>query len=246
MKSAIIYLAAITVAEVITNFTDALIGILLHTLVLVSLIIHSSVTSDSPNHRLLLSLTLTPLTRIVSLAMPLTMFPVIYWYMVIYPTLLAATFVMIRHAKYSLVQIGVNRKALFDQGAIALTGFSLGLFEYAILRPSQAIVPELTIAWGLFGFAVLLLGTGFVEEIIFRGVAQTASIEVLGKWGIPYMAYIFAILHLIHHSPFDIFFVMAVGILFGWFVKKTGSIVGVTIAHGITNFMLYVLMPSIW
>lgn len=243
MVAALLYLGAITIAEIVTNFTNPFWGIVGHTFILIALIVHSSLRVNTPNHRLYLSLTLSPLTRILSLSVPLTNLPLIYWYMIIYPTLIVATFIMMRRVNYKPAQVGLTvRKPYYYQGIIALSGIALGVLEFIILRP-QAIIPELTVGWAAIAFAVTLLGTGLGEEIIFRGVAQRASIDVLGKWGVPYMAYIFAILHLIHHSPIDIFFVLAVGLFFGWAVNKTGSILGVTVAHGITNFLLYAVIP---
>ena len=34
-----------------------------------------------------------------------------------------------------------------------------------------------------------------------------------------------------------------VAIFFGWIVAKTNSLLGVTLAHGLTNIMLFMVMP---
>ena len=114
--------------------------------------------------------------------------------------------------------------------------------EYLILRP-EPIVSELT--WGKVLLAVFVLGvgTGLVEEFVFRGVVQRASMEALGRWGLPYVAFLFAILHLIHHSAVDIVLVFAIALFFGWVVNKTGSLFGVILSHGITNIVLYLIIP---
>jgi hypothetical protein len=150
-----------------------------------------------------------------------------------------------RRINFTARQIGLAVRRPYLQLAVGLSGFALGIIEYLILRP-KPIVPELT--WGavLTAIFIMVVGTGFVEEFIFRGIAQKAAIEVLGRWGIPYIAFIFAIVHLIHHSLIDIVFVFAVGLFFGLVVKKTGSLLGVTLSHGITNVILYVIIPSIY
>ena len=43
----------------------------------------------------------------------------------------------------------------------------------------------------------------------------------------------------------DVLFVFAVGILFGEIVRRGGSILGVTLAHGITNVTLFLVMPYV-
>jgi membrane protease YdiL (CAAX protease family) len=40
-------------------------------------------------------------------------------------------------------------------------------------------------------------------------------------------------------------FVFVVALVFAWMVKKTGSLFGVTLAHGLTNSMLFVIAPFI-
>ena len=37
--------------------------------------------------------------------------------------------------------------------------------------------------------------------------------------------------------------VIIVGAFFGWVSQKTGSLLGVTLAHGITNVLLYLVVP---
>ena len=41
----------------------------------------------------------------------------------------------------------------------------------------------------------------------------------------------------------DIVFVFVVALFFGWIVKKTGSLFGVILSHGITNIVLFVIAP---
>ena len=62
-------------------------------------------------------------------------------------------------------------------------------------------------------------------------------------WGILYVSLLFAVLHIGFLSWIDVVFVFAVALFFGWVVKKTGSLSGVTLAHGITNILLYLVLP---
>ncbi len=61
--------------------------------------------------------------------------------------------------------------------------------------------------------------------------------------GIVYVSLLFSIVHLIHRSAIDIACVFVITLFFGWVVKKTGSLFGVTLAHGITNIMLFLVLP---
>ena len=53
----------------------------------------------------------------------------------------------------------------------------------------------------------------------------------------------FAVMHIGYASILDVLFVFAVGLLFAWFVDRTNSIFGVTIAHGLTNIGLFLVWP---
>ena len=90
---------------------------------------------------------------------------------------------------------------------------------------------------------IFLVCTGFVEELIFRGVLQRSAVALWGWRGIIYVSLLFAILHIGFLSWIDVVFVFAVAVFFAWVVKRTGSLLGVTLSHGITNIVLYLVAP---
>ena len=238
MIEALIYLLAITTAEVVTVGIHPIWGLLCHTLIFVGILVHVSL---SPR-KLIMSLALVPLVRIISLSMPLSSIPQIWWYPIIYVPLLLAAIIAARIMDYRLEDVGVTIKLFPVQLVIALTGLGFGLVQYLILRP-EPLVAELNWQTAWFPALILVLATGFVEEFIFRGVLQRTAVKALGNWGIIYVSYLFAILHIGFLSWVDIVFVFAIAVFFGWVVKKTGSLLGVALSHGITNIMLFVVAP---
>jgi len=121
----------------------------------------------------------------------------------------------------------------------------IGYLEYLILKP-EPLIKTFTWAHWLGAALILLISTGFLEELIFRQMMQKTAVKRLGKlFGIVYVAAIFAVLHIGYSSFTDVLFVFAVGLFFGWAVDKTGSIVGVTLAHGLANITLFLIFP-IW
>jgi len=90
---------------------------------------------------------------------------------------------------------------------------------------------------------ILLIFTGFLEEIIFRGIIQRGAAGTLGRYGIFYVSAIFAVLHIGYKSILDVVFVFLVALFFGYLVSRTGSLIGVTISHGMTNIALYLIIP---
>jgi membrane protease YdiL (CAAX protease family) len=239
---AIIYLLAITIAETVTVFFAPLWGIISHIVILVVLILHSALASEHRYRQLVLSLSLVPLVRIMSLSMPLSDIPQIWWYPIIYAPLLAATIAVIRLTGYRAKDVGLTVRLLPVQLAVGLTGVLFGVAEYFILTP-EAIAAAFTWQEIWLPALFLLMCTGFVEEFIFRGVLQRTAVGAFGGWGIVYVSLLFAILHMGFLSWIDVVFVFVVALFFGWVVKKTGSLFGVTLAHGITNIVLYLIIP---
>ncbi len=246
MKVALAYLVGITVAEVITVTVNPVWGILCHIVLLVTGILYAALYREQIRWHLILSLSLVPLIRIISLSMPLANIPQVWWYPIIYTPLLVATFQMMRILGYSFGQIGLNVKKTAIQLAVASTGFVIGLAEYFILREEAEVTGLILQETWLLSAFFLIVFTGFVEEVIFRGVLQHTAEQSFGWWGVIYVSYLFAIVHVIHNSLLDIVFVFAVALFFGWIVKRTGSLFGVILSHGIANTVLFLVMPLLF
>ena len=250
--TALIYLAAVTAAELVTVSMQPIWGIALHVLTLVAVLIHSSVTNEYPRQQLILSLALVPLVRIISLSLPLASIPQLWWYPIIYGPLLVAAVVTARILGYTREDIGFTMKLSRVQMVVMLTGLGFGAAEYFILVKlppaplTEPLVTGLTWQTAWLPALVLLLTTGLIEEIIFRGVLQRAAVKALGDRGIVYVSFLFAIMHLGFLSWADIAFVFVIALFFGWVVKKTGSLFGVILAHGITNILLFIVMPYLF
>lgn len=239
------YLIALSVAEMLTALFEPRAGVALHGLLLVILLLHVALAWDQPAHRLLLCLTFAPLVRILSLSLPLASFPLIYWYFIISVPLFIGSFITVRTIGFSWSEIGMNMRRWPLQIPVALCGVAFGAMEYYILRPeplaSRFVWQEL---WA--PALILLICTGFLEELLFRGLTQRAANEVLGRFGVIYVAVLFAVLHMGYKSVIDLVFVFGVGLFFGWVVSKTGSLFGVTVSHGLTNIFLFLVMPFVF
>jgi membrane protease YdiL (CAAX protease family) len=237
------YLAVLTVAEALTTLIEPRSGLALHALLLLILIAHTALIWGQPGHRLLFALIFAPLIRIVSLFLPMAGFPLVYWYLIVSVPLFAAALVATRTLGLSGEDVGLKLKKLPLQVLVILTGLSLGYFEYWILRPAP-LAQNFSLEGIWVPALILLICTGFAEELIFRGIMQRAASEQLGSlWGTVYVAALFAALHMGYQSFPDMLFVFIVALFFGLASAHTGSIVGVSLAHGLTNVILYLAMP---
>lgn len=236
------YLLLITLAELLTSLGQPQAGLLLHLLILIGLITNTVVGLPDTARPFALALTLGPLIRILSLGLPLRSVPQIAWYPLVSVPLLLATWIIVRQTGVSRHALGLRRSNLLLELLLIGGGLGLGALEYMILQPS-VILPALTWQTLLVPALSLLIFTGFSEELIFRGLIQTLASRVLGRWALLYVSALFGVLHIGYLSVIDVAFVFAVGLLFAYIRRWSGSILGLTFAHGLTNIMLFLVIP---
>ncbi|MFN2295031.1 MAG: lysostaphin resistance A-like protein [Candidatus Promineifilaceae bacterium] len=243
---ALLYLALLTVSESVAVMVAPVTGAVMHMATLFLLLLQAAFTWFQPIHRFLLALTLVPLIRIISLSLPLVNFPLIYRLLITSLPLFGAAFVVMRELNFSWGDVfGFRWRGLPAQLTVGMIGILLGAIEFTILHPEPLIQ---SFSWQSFWLpaSILLISTGFLEEFIFRFLLQRTSIESLGfAVGVAYAGLLFALLHIGYHSILDFLFVLAAGLFFGLIVFKTRSMIGVAIAHGLTNVSLYLIMPFI-
>jgi uncharacterized protein len=240
----LVYFAALGLAEFVLQYVNRPGGIIFYVLILFSLVINSALLGNGSQRSLWLALGLVPLIRIISIAMPV--FPEIsqtIWYIVVSIPILVGTIMAARILKYSADDIGLKGSYPFIQILAAPAGLILGALAFLILRP-EPWTKEFTIQATISPALVLLVFTGLVEELAFRGVLQRAS-RALGSWGWVYVAAIYAILQMGQGSAEYCLYVFGVALLFGFLVKRTGSILGVSLAHGLFNIGLYLVFPYV-
>jgi uncharacterized protein len=239
-----VYFVAITTAEALTVMLDTIIfGLVIYGAMLVALIMYSAVFAGYREQRIFLTLAFAPLIRIISLSIPMQEVPMMYRYMLVgIPIFIAAIFVG-RSGHFKFDEIGLNLRNLPVQLLIAPLGIVLGYIEYLILQP-KPLVNDFNLNSILLPAVILLLFTGLLEELVFRGFMQKAFISELGIWGgLFFVASVFAVLHFGYLSVLDVIFVFCVAVIFGIIALSSKSLVGVTIAHGLTNLTLFLVFP---
>jgi membrane protease YdiL (CAAX protease family) len=238
------YLAALSAAELMTALVAPQLGLASHAMLLVALLLHTALTYGEDVHRLLLCLSLVPLMRLLSLSLPLSDVRLQYRYVVVTVPLLASTVVVMQALNLGWQDVGLKAGNLPVQLSMALVGLPLGYAEYCILCP-EALTETLALGKAALPSLILMICTGFGEELVFRGVIQQTAGQVLGRRDVLYVATLSAVTSAGYQSPINAFFVLGVAAVFGWVRRRTGSILGVSLAHGLTNVMLFLVMPLV-
>ena len=239
---ALVYLAAITANELLTTYLEPRLGLVLHGGLLLILLLHTAFAWETRARDLMLTLSFAPLIRLLSLSLPLFNFPLVYWYLITSVPLFVAVAIALRTLHYTRDDIGVSLRGLLLQIPMGVMGVLFGYLEYHILAP-KPLVKAFTWQQLWLPALILMVSTGFAEELIFRGVMQRAAQDALGGFSVLYVAILFAVLHVGYKSFLDIVFVFAVAIIWGYIVEKTRSILGVSLAHGVTNVVLFLVAP---
>lgn len=239
-----VYLLVLATIEALTAMSDLRIGLALHIGLLFGLVLHSSLGSSEEQRRLALVLTLVPLIRMLGLALPLLQVPPSIWYLLVTLMLAVAVGIIAR-------QTGLSRRALglsFRQHALHAMmmsgGLGLGVAQFALAQP-HLLHSSTMDGLPLPLLVLLLVGSSFIEELIFRGLVQAAALPVMGRWGLVYGALLFAVLHIGYRSVGVVLFALLMGLLFAQLVSLSGSILGVALLHTVIDTMRLLVLPLV-
>ena len=244
------YLLLVTCAEVLTIYNPKA-GIALHAVILFALLLHSGMESDKDKNlsTFLMALVLAPLIRILSLSMPFIHFSKISSFLLISIPIFVGIFTCMWLQGLRAKDIGLSLPHLKHtpiEAGVILLAIPVGILEYQILEP--AILPGLGSGAVSFITAslIFIVCTGFLEELVFRGLIQHNAIKLMSKWwGILFVSTIFGVLHVGNLALLDCVIAFSVGLIYSIVREKTGSIYGISISHGIINAILFLIAPTI-
>ena len=239
------YIAAIAGAEAIGVLIGVVPGVVCHAVLVPALLSHYALVEQAVYRRALPALALAPLLRILSLTMPVRAAPQIYWYAMIGVPLLVAVALTARLLDLSSASLGLRSPSWLPQILIAISGLPLSIVGFLILRPKPLIAGfdwrEVAI-----GSVILIVFTGFTEEIVFRGVLQQATQELYGRASVLCSGAVFAMMYVGSLSVGYVLFIGLAGLFFGWSVNRTRSIWGAAVAHGVLNIGMALIWPFVW
>lgn len=249
LAASLIFTVLLMLAEFMTAAVSAQLGLLMHSLLLFLTAYQIGRWWEEPVSRVLICLLLAPLIRLLSLSLPLVGFPMHVWWLTVSVPLFAATFIVIRLLGLSWRDTGhhLGRGPIWFslpvQYSIGCVGILFGVTEFIILRPAPMVE---SLAWAeiWLPIVVIMICTGYLEELVFRGVMQHTMRETQSTFvSNLVVSLIFAALHIGYLSVADYIFVFTASMILGILYEKTGSLLGITIAHGVTNVLLFIVLP---
>ena len=246
----ITYLLVLGIAEFSITYYSPVLGIVIHLILMLFMIYYSSIVENKEKSNFLQVLALPSLLRIVSTSIPLIVLSDVaaIQFFIIYIPLLGAAFLLMRSQNLTVQDVGFTTKKFYLQLIIGATGLSFGLVEFLILTEWIHPIETTNFAEILIYAVILMIFTGLIEEIIFRGILLSRTNLFFGTdkkiYSIIFVSVVFMLLHIGWNSITDLIFVFLVAVFYGIMFLKTKSIVGIAISHGITNIMLFIILPA--
>lgn len=238
---AAIYSVLIVAAMAAGAALGAVATAVLDSILLVALIDHFVIGSRIERAtRLLPALALVPLLQLASLALAVRS-PLVSLCAAGAPILLATTLVAREIGLFPLLRVSDFRR--FDQWAPAMVAVPLGAVGVLLFgsHPLQHGAPwEVVLA----GCVVVFIFVGVLEELVFRGVIQRA-LGSLGASSVLFADVLFTAVYLASGSVVAVLAVAGGGALAGWWTRRTGSVAGAALTHGVLAAGYLVLWPAL-
>jgi len=196
------------------------------------------------NNRIYPALMLMPLFRLLNVAMPVFFDLTLYSYSMVYAPMFIPIYFIMKDGFVGRTEAGLTFKGFWFYLPLAISvGFALGWGEYNVIHP-QLLTPGANIKDVLILIVTMIFFVGIVEEFIFRSSLQTVLEERLGSiTGLLLASVIFGFMHSGYRLPLELLYVSFAGVIFGLLFWLTKSLPIISLAHGVTNISLFLVVP---
>jgi membrane protease YdiL (CAAX protease family) len=244
---ALAYLGIYGLAEVLAASVDARLGLIVHGGLLLAIALHAYNVPPGPERTFFLALWLAPLTRIYGLAQPYAGFSPLAWWASTAVPMVVAGVVAMRLAGQTAKEAGLipSPHEVPIAALLVPVGLVLGVLLYWLIVPRTLARELASFNLGLVAL-VVVLNPGLVDELVFRGVMQRASLGLLGNGlGIVYTSLMYApiVPAGVGGGPVAVLATFVLGLLLSLMTARTGSILSAAVAHAGLALGLFVVGP---
>lgn len=227
------YVACLLLAELLVAASGFVAGGVAHLALAIGLCLHASGTASRTERAVLVSLLVVPLVRLASLTVLVAGIPAGAAYLLVgVPGCLALLLAMRAGGTtiHALLQYPAD-PAL--QGVIAASGVFHGLIASVLL--DSTLLEAGSGTWVVVDALVLVAFGAVFEELLFRGLLQSAMYDATGSraGAISVSSIAYASMFVSASSPWTPMFMLALGVVFGVLVAWTRSLWGVLAARAI-------------
>jgi len=188
-------------------------------------------------------------TRIVFSPFPIRLLESAAFLPIVYTLIMSAVVLYLWFRRIPLEKIGFSRgfvRLPFQILAGVSVGVVLGLIENFVLNPQPINIGSSVVSNIAYLVVTMMVFVGLTEELLFRGLFQSYTAELMSKWqAVHITSLVFALFHIGWLNPLEVVFAYGAGVVFGYLLIKTGGLTAPVIAHGVGNIVLYVLAWSL-
>ena len=220
------------------------VGLTVHSLALLALLWLVFVTdADVVAYEALL---LVPLLRLLNLGTGGIGLHPYLWLALVYVMVIWGLVVLMVNHEITASSIGVwpppTGRAFIYLFVAVLVGAAMGYIQWAFGLESSPV--EVTPVNAVIAFVVVGILVGFVEELLFRGVLQPATADIIGTPGaILAVSVVFGFMHSVWMEPMNVAFAFVVSLYLGWEYARTGNFWYIWLVHTMINAMAYAALP---
>jgi len=184
-------------------------------------------------------------TRIVFSPFPIYLLQSAAFLPIIYSLIMGAIVLYVWFRRIPLKKIGFSTgllKMRLQVFAGVGVGAVLGLVEYFILLPKPVQVGANVLSNVVYLVVIMVVFVGLTEELLFRGLLQSYTAELMPKWQAVHLtSLVFSLFHIGWLNPLEVVFAYGAGVVFGYLLLKTGGLTTPALAHGFGNIVLYMI-----
>jgi uncharacterized protein len=231
--------AALVAGEALAAFDGPVPAAAADGAVLLALLVHY-VLSPGREGKALAALALVPVLRLSSFGLA-TRDHLVFLVVGGAPVLLAV--VLAARALELPGVLALSELRLRSQWHVAVAAGMVAALAARALDVAPAVHPRSLVGLALAGLVVFVFA-GLLEELLFRGVIQGALEPLLGAWSVAAADLLFAATYLDSGSAAYTAGMAAFGLACGWWVRRTRSVAGAAVAHGLVAVALLVSLGA--
>jgi membrane protease YdiL (CAAX protease family) len=245
-----VYLGAAVLGEIALPFAPTATA-LIDVAVLVTSLTHfgwaqrSPIALGDPSIRVLPAVALVPLLRLLSLTLPVPDIDPIFWVAASAGPLLLAVLASARLAHMDVAEMSLTRVARDRVSALIVIGSLPAGIGLGMAAPSPIVWGQQAPIAASFVAAILVAGAAIPEELIFRGVLQPLLTDLMGRAAPALAALVFAATYIGTESPVFVLVMAGIGLVYGWNVRRSGSLWPAIAAHAVLILSQVFLVPAL-
>lgn len=197
-----------------------------------------------PDGDLALALSVIPLLRALSIALPSLLVPRWAWYAEIGVPVIVSTLLAARVIGLGPADLGIRRAPPADIALLAGGGLLLGFLAVQITAPAS-VLADRSLVTAVLATIGIVLGSAVAEELLFRGLLLEVTENVVAGSGVLVTTALSTLVYIATLNVRYVLFMGAVALVLAVVTRRSGSVLPAIACHGTLVWSQLILWPAI-